>query len=165
MKHHEMASDDVLALVKQAMNRWHPDQVEGRVRVGVIMTSNEDGNAVTLGGYPCQATMRIVPTKDRLIKNYEAEMEIDQENWDGLSQAKRLALVDHELSHVLVVRKCGIIAKDSLGLPKLKLRGGDWNVGDGFADVVARHGEAAAEFTNLTRTYQRAIEAKERGEQ
>lgn len=160
-----MAGPEVMDLVREAKGQWHPDLIEARAEIGVILSSSEDGPAVTLGGYPCQATMRVIGAKDRLSKKYDAEMEIDEGNWDSLTRAQRLALVDHELSHLSVVRKCGMIQKDYLGRPKLKCKGGDWNAGDGFAAVVSRHGDNAAEFTNLSRTYRRAVEAKERGEQ
>jgi hypothetical protein len=52
---------------------------------------------------------------------------------------------------------------DDIGRPKLRLKKGDWNAGDGFRDVVARHGDHAAEFENIRRAYAVACEAKTEG--
>ncbi len=76
------------------------------------------------------------------------------------------ALIDHELSHLgpCIDGKTGLPKHDDLGRPKLKTRLGDWNAGDGFKEVVARHGDYAAEFENLSRAMTAANAAKSEGE-
>ncbi len=89
-----------------------------------------------------------------------------------------MALLDHELSHIEIKkpkeRKADKKKKpepeadqedaddgdddtiagqsflvDDIGRPLLKMRKGDWNVGDGFVDVVRRHGVNAIERVNI----------------
>lgn len=144
------------------IDRWHHDLSEHGVRVQLIMAeSDDDKPAVTHGGYPALATVRSVALKDRLTKGYDAEIVIDYRWWRDAPPRKRVALLDHELMHLEVKmkevkRKRGyrgpkeyVVDLDDLGRPKLKLRKGDWNAGDGFADCVTRHGDDAVEFENL----------------
>lgn len=161
--------DQVLEILAEVIDRWHPDLKEHEVRIGVIFASNPDGDAVRHNGYPAAATIRIVPLKDRTVKPYDAEMLIDEHFFENARPQLRLALLDHECSH-LTLAKTRLLAggkkecdRDDLGRPKLRLRKGDWNVGDGFKAVVARHGDDAIEFQNI-RYARRLAEAAARGE-
>lgn len=162
---------EVLALLADAMRRWHPQLHDAGVRVGVLMAANEDGPAVKHAGYPALATIKVVSLKDRLKKQYDAELLLDQSEWNDMRREHREALVDHELSHIVLAKygyKAGReeddpdergeiwCARDDLGRPKLKIRLADWNAGDGFADVIRRHGMYAAELENLRRCQARA---------
>lgn len=59
-------------------------------------------------------------------------IEIAEPEWKELSEAQRVALVDHELSHCLIE-----YPEDPDATPKLKLRAHDL---EEFVDVVRRHG-------------------------
>jgi hypothetical protein len=162
-----LADADELALRDRAISQWHPELAENGVRVQLLMATSdvEDVAAVKHGGYPASATIRVVPLKDRLTKGYDAEMLIDRDSWNLSNEASRLALLDHELSHLEVKKRKVKMPKgykgepqfavdtDDLGRPKLKLRKGDYNAGDGFKDVIQRHGDKAIEFDNLARCY------------
>lgn len=155
-------------LLERAVAEWHKELGEAGVRVGMLFASAEDGPAVKHHGHPALASIRVVPLKDRLTKGYDAEMLVDRGWWDGGTEAHRLALLDHELSHLELKREkpkvpgqVGPVLLDDLGRPRLKLRRGDWNPGDGFAAVVARHGEFASEFEDLRRAYAMARAARE----
>lgn len=163
--------DAALALRDRAMRDWHPRLAGAGVRVGMVFASNPDGGAVTHAGYPAVAAMKVVSLKDRLKKLYDAELVIDLSWWeeDGNTDAHRLALLDHELSH-LDLRKWGSTAggelwfsRDDLGRPKLRTVKGSWNAGDGFEKVVRRHGDFAVEFHNLRHCYLRAVAARDAG--
>lgn len=162
--------DPIPQLVIGLMNKWHQELSKAGVKVGVILAANPDGVAVTHGGYPAMATMKIVSLKDRLVKGYDAELLIDEREWEDLTDESRAALIDHELCHLDLVTKEDpisgnmILQRDDLGRPKLRTRKGDWNVGDGFRDVVFRHGDDAVEFENIRRAFARANLAK-RGEE
>lgn len=163
------APDEVAALVQQRLRKSHPDLWGVSVRVGVLMAWNPDAPAVKHGGYPCNATIKVVSHKDRVTKGYDAELVIDQLCWDGFRPKQRLALIAHELRHLELVLKLDKetgqqrVQLDDGGRPKLKTRPGDWNAGDGFADVVAEFGEDAVEYHNLKNCWRRADEAKEEG--
>jgi hypothetical protein len=168
------ADADALNTLARVMRLWHPDLVEAGVQVGVIMVSNTDGDAIKVGGYAVLATIKPVSLKDRLPKEYDAELQIDEHVWDGLREEQRLSLLDHELSHINLrkvppkqlyeLRQDDPEAPwwqlDDLGRPKLKSVPGDWNAGDGFKAVVERHGKHAIEYLNLSGAKTKADECK-----
>lgn len=144
----------------------------------VLFASNPDGPAVKRGGYPALATIKPLPLKDRVMKEGDALLVIDESEWYELKPAQRVALLDHELSHIDTIDRdesdpnedrgegaSKVTWKtDDIGRPKLKSVKGDWNAGDGFAAVVARHGASAIEFENLSRCKSAADRAKREGE-
>lgn len=103
---------------------------------------------------------------------------IDEGEWYELKPAQRVALLDHELSHLDTIDRdesdpnedTGEGASkvtwktDDIGRPRLKSVKGDWMAGDGFAAVVARHGASAIEFENLSRCKSAADRARREGE-
>ena len=167
------ADEDVLKKLNLAMAQWHHDLANAKVNIGVIMAANpKDGPAVSHGGYPALASIKVVPLKDRITKGYDAEMLIDATFWKTTNEETRMALLDHELSHLELKkpkeRKTdkkkknqeededddNIIAGqsflvDDINRPILKMKKGDWNVGDGFVEVVRRHGANAIERVNI----------------
>lgn len=167
---YQTADDDVLDLLAAVMRESHPRLVEAGVKVGVTMALNPDGPAIRHGGYEALAQIKVVSLKDRLRKGIDAEMFVDESEWNRLDDDQREALLDHELSHLslawLTAKQLAALRHDNpeapawklddLGRPKLKSVPGDWNAGDGFAAVVERHGRAAVEFLNLSRCYARA---------
>lgn len=159
---YEAAPKEVHELLKKVMKQYHPLLVKQEVRVGIIFAANEDGGAVKHGGYPCAAKIGIVSLKDRVEKNYEAELLIDHEWWKQSQVKHKEALLDHELSHIepKFNDKMGTYEKDDLGRPKLISVLGDWNGGDGFAKIVERHGEFAAEVINLKKVEAKVAEAQ-----
>lgn len=172
-----LADDKTTAAVLKVMRQHHQPLDLAGVKVGVLIAYNPDGPAVKHGGYPARATVRVVPLKDRLTKGYDAEMLIDQMELDLMRPEHLNALVDHELTHLeLVMKKVKppkgkkveaefIVARDDLDRPKLKTRLGDWNAGDGFKEVVQRHGDYAPEFENIQRAKAAADAAKAEGEE
>lgn len=165
---YSLADDDVTNLLADVLRRWHRPLADAGVKFGVLMASNPAGHAVKHGGYPAAATVRVVPLKDRVTKGYDAEMVIDLRWWEGHRRPHRLALLDHEAMHVELANIKGYdpedqsirFDRDDIGRPKLRLRKGDWNAGDGFADVVGRHKDFALEFENLDHCWVRAQAAK-----
>lgn len=170
MTTYSVAESDIIQQVNNVMQAHHTPLSSAEVRVGVLMAYNSEGAGVKSGGYPALATIRIVPHKDRVTKGYDAEMVIDRMVWESMRQQHREALIDHELMHIeLKMKKVKgpkgsppdyAIDRDDQGRPKLKMRKGDWNAGDGFREVVARHGGYAPEFENLTRARSMAEAAK-----
>jgi len=157
-----LAGSDIRSMLNSVIETYHTLLHEAGVTIGIIMAANEDGPAIKVGGYADAACVKVVSLKDRLTKSYDAELLIDHNTWTELSYAGRVALLDHEMSHLELSKiefirdsenpeaplklVCG---RDDYGRPKLKLRPGDWNAGDGFKAVVERHGDAAIEVRNL----------------
>lgn len=175
------ADDGVKQLVTDVINSWHPDLSDAKVNVGVLMayTNKEGESAVKHSGYPALATVKIVSLKDRVSKGYDAEMLIDAESWKSFSDKHKMALLDHELSHLEVKRAkvkdkdkddgddeedvlkddgadasspkpvpVGQVILDDVGRPVLRTKRGDYNAGDGFLTVAARHGQFSMEVLN-----------------
>jgi len=159
---YEAATEEVKSMVRTIMGKWHADLVKEDVRVGCIMAYNGESAAVKHGGYPAAATMKVVSLKDRVEKKYEAELLIDQTWWNEAQKKHREALIDHELSHLELVpdEEEGGFKRDDLGRPKLKIKLGDWNAGDGFKVVVERHGDYANEVVQLKKVNALVAEAK-----
>lgn len=157
-----MGDSQVQAYVTKVINTWHQMFQTADVKIGIIMCASDkdDVPALKHSGYPALATIKVVPLKDRISKNYDAELMIDANFWETTTEERRLALVDHELCHLRLkepkagqanVKEVGDlqILYDDIGRPVLKLVGGDWNVGDGFEEVVRRHGEVAIEVSSV----------------
>lgn len=174
---YSMPETDDTNLLARVQTDWHKDlaAVEARVQILFASADPEDENPkapVKHGGYPARATIRVVPTKDRLVKGYDAEMLVDRDWWGCASEARRVALLDHELSHLEVVTKTkekrepGVpidrdaVQYDDLGRPKLRLRKADYASSDGFLSVIERHGDNAVEFESLSDCWAIATAAK-----
>lgn len=116
--------------------------------------------------------------KDRITKGYDAEMSVDERVWRDLTDEQRLALLDHELSHIDTIDIPEKQLKelrgddpnavswktDDIGRPRLRSVPGDWNTGDGFTQVVARHGIHAVEYRNIAHAKASADQARAAGE-
>lgn len=153
-----MADDEERKWVDYALRQWHKELLDAAVRVGVIFAHNPEGNAVSHGGYPAAATIKPMSLKERVAKGYDAEMLVDEDNWERLTDQEKTALADHELSHIRPIPKTdrelkknplSPWRKDDIGRPKLRSVKGDFSAGDGFKSVIERHGENSAEFANL----------------
>lgn len=171
---YQTADDEVTALVSAVMTEHHQALAHAGVRVGVLMAYKPDGAPIKHAGYEALATIKVVSLKDRVTKQYDAELLIDETEYARLPDEQRAALVDHELSHLTLAKKSLRELQeaqqhdsaapwwklDDLGRPKLKTVNGDWNAGDGFKDVVARHGTQAVEYLNLARAKAKADAAR-----
>ena len=142
------AKRDVLDLLAQTIHHYHSDLESAEVTVGVLVAWPKragDEFPVKLHGYPCQAVVKITPYRARVQGVQDAVITIDGPNWERLDEGERIALLDHELTHLELVRDDeGNVKGDDHGRPKLTCRLHDWELG-GFAAVAKRHGNAAPE--------------------
>lgn len=155
----------IAEIIDMAKHRWHPVLVEAEVSFDALfVTEYIEGAegyiaipALEVGGYPAAACVRITPLKDRAKGMNDVELIVDKVVWEGLDREGRLALIDHELTHIQVRAERGIVtfdpaegefigevALDDLKRPKLKLRKHDFMIG-GFVEVANRHGNRALE--------------------
>lgn len=148
-------TDWSVTLLAQVMKEHHAHLVDAEAQVGILMASNSSGPAVKHGGYPASATIKVISLRDRVRKNIDAEITIDQEVWDALSKEQQAALLDHELSHLKLVidsnSETEEVKRDDIGRPKMRIVKADHNVGDMFASVIERHGPNAIEFEAIRR--------------
>lgn len=142
-----IADDDTLRLFDVAMKTHHTRLVTAGVRVSVIAAAapiDEDtnepvGEALKHHGYPCMACVRIIKHSDRVQGMADAEIKIDGDRWPLLSREEKIAVFDHELTHLELVGDV-----DDGGRPKLKMRLHDHQLG-WFDEVAERHGKFSIE--------------------
>lgn len=152
------ADESVMGVVRDMIREHHPDVEGAGVRVGVIMVepaTNEDGEvvapAVKFAGAEAVAVCRKVARKMRTLLPYEAIIEVDMNRWQELSDESRAALLDHEITHIEVVRgDDGQVAMDDDLRPKIRLRPDDFIL-TGFYSVIERHGADALEYQSVSR--------------
>ena len=145
----EDMDDPIHGMLAMVLSDWHQPLHEAGVKIGILYASNADDYPLKRGGVPCAATIRVMSHKDRVKWHYDAELAIDAMQWGRMDDPSRMALLDHECSHLeLKLDDQGdeaVIDVDSLGRPKLRSIPGNLNCSDGFIAVIERHGPAALE--------------------
>lgn len=152
MKTYDQAPDEVRDRVIALIKRFHPDLAKVQLRIDLLMasTDSEDADAVTCGGYPAYAVVKILGPKERAMERGDAEIVIDRDEYEAMDGAKRDALLDHELYHLEIKRnKNGQPKMDDHQRPCLKMRKHDFQVG-WFHEIARRHGVASIEVTQAT---------------
>lgn len=152
MPRFEKAPAEVGQIVERMRDRFHPQLRDAGVTITHLMAyplTDENGDskgpALKHNGYPAQAVVKIIGLKERTDGRADAELVIDGDNWDILTDAQRDALIDHELEHLeLKYDKDGCLVRDDLERPKLVIRKHDWQFG-WFDSVVRRHGKYSIE--------------------
>lgn len=152
MPRFEKAPAEVGQIIERMMERYHPQLRDAKVTIAQLMAfplTDENGDskgpALKHNGYPAQAVVKIIGLKERTDGRADAELVIDGDNWDILTDAQRDALIDHELEHLeLKYDKDGCLVRDDLERPKLVIRKHDWQFG-WFDSVVRRHGKDSIE--------------------
>lgn len=151
-KRAELADKQVDELIAKATKLWHTDLLDAGAVVKAISIYPElddagrpKSPAIKHGGAPAAAQIKVASVRERVIGNCDAIMEIDGYRWNSLDDGSRMALIDHELEHLVVtVDKSGAPQRHDDGRPKLSTKPDDWSL-TGFVDVVKRHGAKALE--------------------
>jgi hypothetical protein len=155
----EKAPQDVMDLLNQVIQEHHRELVDANVTVGVLMQTkfdNDDNEIPSLRchGAQANAVIKIVSRKDRTHRREDSEITIDNVIWKTLSEKCQRALLDHELTHLVVKRdrKTQKFKLDDLGRPCLGMIQDDFTL-TGFLDVIRRHGDAALEYQSVSRVH------------
>jgi len=153
-KTYEQASVQDYGLLAQAMTTYHPRLAEYEVKVALLMVaSNGDAPALRAHGHAVAARIRVLGPRERLLAEKDAVIEVDADRWAELDEAQGLALLDHQLEHLIIqAGKSGEIKRGPDERPLLGTRPEDWLLA-GFADVVERHGLAALEAQALRKLF------------
>lgn len=152
MKCYDQAPDEVRDRVIALIKRYHPELEKVQIRIDLLMasTDSDETAAVTCGGYPAYAVVKILGPKERAMDRGDAEIVIDRDEYEAMDAAKRDALLDHELYHLEVKRdKNGRPKMDDHQRPCLKMRKHDFQVG-WFHEIARRHGFASIEVSQAT---------------
>lgn len=155
MPRYETAPADAVTLLGIVVEKYHGRLTDVGVKVDLLfarptLDKNGDpkGDPVKLNGYTCAAVVRSVPLKLRAQGHGDAEITIDGDNWDVLAEEERIALLDHELTHLEPVQTSKGLKRDDLDRPVLRLRKHDHQFG-WFDEVARRHGLASYEVKQL----------------
>ncbi|HJY39306.1 MAG TPA: putative metallopeptidase [Steroidobacteraceae bacterium] len=147
MKRFTAASTDLADCIEHALHEYHSELKD--VTVGALFVFDEDSEAPPLmhGGYPAAAVVRITPIRDRALGVPDAVIVVDRDGWVDLTGAQRVALIDHELTHLSRVldEKTQRPKRDAIGRPKLRIRKHDHQLG-WFDEIAQRHGENSPEI-------------------
>ena len=153
------ASEAELKLLKEMIRLpCHEPLVTEKIQVALTMchpdldeTGMPKAPAITHSGNGVMAKCRLVAPLDYLWMHQDVMIMVDAWRWKELGRATRLAVLDHELTHVSVLVDAHGNAKRHPGSAKqvkLILRKDDWTL-TGFADVIKRHEGAALEAQSL----------------
>ena len=149
MSTYEVAPDETVDQVNRLVEKYRGDLKNAGVEFAVLMAhakrdknGKPKGSALKLGGYACLATVRITSLADRVAGLADVVITIDGDRWQDLPQRSRIAVLDHELTHLDLGDE---IDYDDAGRPKIKMRKHDHQFG-WFDSVVRRHGIHAIEW-------------------
>jgi len=157
MPAYRKAPSDILDRINAAIDAFHPELATHEVTVAAQLCSPTEKESIKaekegrvpqplkLNGWPCHATVRKTSVQQRLGGMADALITLDALHWDTLDEPARIALLDHELTHLTVAKdKEGFPKSDDAGRPVLSTRLHDWQLG-GFREVASRHQQAAPE--------------------
>lgn len=161
---YEKAGPLIVELVKNVMATYHPELavLAPVVAVMFVRKLDEDDNpyhALKHHGAAAAAVIKAVSTKKRVLVDFDLELDLDGMTWDAIKHEERIALIDHELNHVVIIRDTHNAPKqDDLGNYKYRLRPDDY-VLTGFFAVAERHGDSAIEAQAVKRINDRMLVA------
>jgi len=127
------------------------------VKIGLIKTyapRDENGdikkNAIVRRGGVVYAYINLVHPRNRLFKPYLAEITVDGDKWEEMSDEVKTALLDHELTHISykLDKRTDEIKKDEDGNPILRLIYDEVNF-TAFPDVARKHGVNSIEYQSV----------------
>lgn len=142
------APQEIVDLVGEAMKLYHPALLEHEppVTIAVVMAEavvdddgNPKGSAMEQRGHAIMACVKVVAPELRVLGLADVLLKIDADRWPLLSKEEKLAVLDHELTHIELKGDL-----DDGGRPKIKMRHHDWEMG-GFDEVASRHGDDSLE--------------------
>lgn len=152
------AGSDAAKVFMRAYEDYHDDLAAVGATFDVFMAYDVDSEGVVVdlpgclshGGTSAAAYVKISGSMDRASERADFTIVVDGILWDShLSDASKLALADHEMTHVepRYGRETGEVLRDVYGRPRLSLRAHDAEIGV-FREVMERHGKEALDYQN-----------------
>lgn len=157
MATYEKCDKPVYGIVEEMVGKYHHPLRDAGLLIECLFahaTTDDNGDKVGVAlkhqGYPCAAVVKIIGLKERTAGRADVEIVIDGDRWDEWSDEEKDALIDHELEHLeLKLDKDGLLVRDDLDRPKLRLRKHDQQFG-WFDAIARRHGAASFEAKQAT---------------
>lgn len=151
-----------MANVILAQYEDHAATLQAKVKIDFLFAhptmdgeGKETGPALTKNGVKALGLCKVVPSDMRVNGNGDVIIKIDADWWNNATVKQRTALLDHELTHISVIVKGGVIQTDDVGRPKLRLRKHDYEFG-WFKSVAARHGNNSIEREQAAEIHEEA---------
>lgn len=153
----------------QMRDRYHQPLVAAEVKIELLLAraardKNGDANGPPLKkhGHPTRTIVRIVSLKDRVAGLGDVIIMVDGDEWDEWTPAELDATLDNALTQIQLVMdepKDGpaTVRRDDADRPVLRLAKGDFMV-SGFASVIRRHKENAAEAQALQAAHEKYVQ-------
>lgn len=146
MPQYDITPTTLQETVQNLITANHPDLVEANATVDTIFAFDDKGGfPVKTNGYPSAANIKISNLKSRVKGAADAEICIDRDAFNAMTEPQQAALIDRELYRLIIVRdKEGAVKTDDSSRPKLKIKKFDYMLG-WFKEIAMRHGEASPE--------------------
>ena len=144
--HFDITPQSLNDTVQSIIESNHPELAEANATVDTIFAFDDKGGfPVKTNGYPSAANIKISNLKSRVKGAADAEICIDREAYNSMTEPQRVALLDRELFRLAVVRdKEGTIKTDDASRPKIKIKKFDYMLG-WFREIAVRHGSDSPE--------------------
>lgn len=124
------------------------------VKIDFLMASPDgDGPALKARGHRVFGKTRKTNLRERTLGHGDAEIVLDAAFWKTANDKTKVALLDHELTHLAVKVKDGLLVTDDQNRPCLTLRHHDVEVG-WFAEVAERNGDYSMECLQAKTIFQ-----------
>jgi Putative phage metallopeptidase len=152
------AGKDVAEIVRTLLAENHEDAHRAGVRVGVTMVRSESGPALKHHGQAAAAIIGPVGWELRAQGAPDVLIRVDARVWENLESnpRARLALIDHELTHIHVMfGEDGKAKKDGAGRPTVRMRPHDFELGV-FKCIIDRWGFDSIDAYNVAMTAREA---------
>lgn len=138
---YDLATKAVYDLAEEIMEAHHKPLAQAGVTLDILWHL---GDPLCHAGYGAYAVIKITSLKERVAGRRDAEIVIDKDKWDKLPDETRKALLDHEITHLIVVQNGNDVMYDDHHRPRLCMRKHDFQVG-WFHEMPARYGAACIE--------------------
>jgi len=156
MPNFDITPSSIADTITNLIEKNHPELLESGATVDTIFAFDDKGGfPVKTNGYPSAANIKISNLKSRVKGAADAEICIDRDAYNSMTDLQREALLDRELHKLVVVRdKEGVIKTDDSSRPKMKLKKFDYMLG-WFKEIAVRHGENSPEVYQANILWQR----------
>lgn len=150
---YEPAPEWAAKLAIKVAKKWHKELAEAGVTFDLVYVwADEDndgepkGPALRHQGYDANAIAQQTSLLHRSLGQADILIRLDAKEFEAMSDAKREALLDHELMHFEIKRdEIDAPVTDDLGRPKLKAVQHDF-IAEGFTQIAKRHGKDSPEW-------------------
>ncbi len=147
------ANKEMLNRVKSVMKKYHKPLIDAGVNLDVVMAHSEfASDALKVRGNVAYGCIRVLSLLDRSKGQGDAEMLLNAPAIEKWTENQLCALIDHELTHLKLIRskRTNAVERDDLDRPRLGLIGHDFEFG-WFKDVAKRWKDDSVEVVQYKR--------------